>query len=395
MTNQSSFSNWDFDSIWQINENGESYPYLAWQSSVEAGNIPQRQFDFANGEFIGQATISGEEITTVIATNLSEASNVTFQYCTVSNHPSVRLFPNPANLGALYSFHFADSNTLNQILSIQIQIPYYPNQIWFRLNDSEWLVIPNDRINPLLEEPEFTFRIEDFYQLFSHFREESNTILEIASDKGGLDTLPVELSSFTALQIRNRGVELHWVTETETNFLGYNVYRSEEYDLYIAEKINFAIIVGNNSSVQSIYRFLDESVTPLIEYYYWLEALNLDLTNEFFGPIRVYVDDYEDNGEVLVPPLHTELIGAFPNPFNPETKISFSLDAPKKISLEIYNIKGQLVKSLLDQSSLQKGKHYILWEGKDRYGREQKSGIYVIRLRADNEVMIGKMLMLK
>ena len=71
----------------------------------------------------------------------------------------------------------------------------------------------------------------------------------------------------------------------------------------------------------------------------------------------------------------TELLGNYPNPFNPETTIKYNLHDNVDVTLEIYNIKGQLVKTLVSTSQ-EAGLHSVAWNGKDSNGSDVSSGIY-------------------
>ncbi len=84
----------------------------------------------------------------------------------------------------------------------------------------------------------------------------------------------------------------------------------------------------------------------------------------------------------------------YPNPFNPSTTIRYSLDKPGPVSLEIYNLKGQLVKSLY--SGVQDmGSHQVIWNGIDSKGSACSSGVYCYKLRTSDKTLVRKMLMLK
>lgn len=83
-----------------------------------------------------------------------------------------------------------------------------------------------------------------------------------------------------------------------------------------------------------------------------------------------------------------------PNPFNPETVISFNLSAPSKVNLSIYNIRGQKVKTLLNKN-MKTGTQSVIWDGIDNNGRSVTSGIYFYKLSNDNETVTKKMLLLK
>ncbi|MCF7920177.1 MAG: DUF1565 domain-containing protein [Candidatus Cloacimonetes bacterium] len=82
-------------------------------------------------------------------------------------------------------------------------------------------------------------------------------------------------------------------------------------------------------------------------------------------------------------------INAYPNPFNPETKISFELFNAGKVLLEIYNIKGQKVTTLADEL-FEAGSHQVIWQAKD-YG----SGVYLLRFVSGENSEIRKLILLK
>jgi len=83
-----------------------------------------------------------------------------------------------------------------------------------------------------------------------------------------------------------------------------------------------------------------------------------------------------------------------PNPFNPETKIKFYLNVPDHVSLEIYNIKGQLVKTLV-KNYLPAGEHSFIWKGKDEKGNQVSSGIYFYNLKTKDFSEKKKAILLK
>ncbi len=80
------------------------------------------------------------------------------------------------------------------------------------------------------------------------------------------------------------------------------------------------------------------------------------------------------SGVDLIPTV-TELNGNYPNPFNPTTNIKFSLKADSKVLLNIYNIRGQKVKTLINDN-MEAGYHTIVWDGRDDSGKSVSSGVY-------------------
>jgi parallel beta-helix repeat protein len=88
------------------------------------------------------------------------------------------------------------------------------------------------------------------------------------------------------------------------------------------------------------------------------------------------------------------LHGNYPNPFNPETNISFSLPTEQNIELIIYNTKGQKVRQLLS-GEFTSGSHSVTWDGKDNENKNVGSGLYLYKLKTNDQVFSKKMLLLK
>ncbi len=84
----------------------------------------------------------------------------------------------------------------------------------------------------------------------------------------------------------------------------------------------------------------------------------------------------------------------YPNPFNPSTTINFSLPKTAPVKLVIYNIRGQKVKVLLNES-LECGNHSIVWNGRDDGNRPVASGVYFARLEQSGVTKISKMMLMK
>jgi len=98
-----------------------------------------------------------------------------------------------------------------------------------------------------------------------------------------------------------------------------------------------------------------------------------------------------DNG---TPAISEPAINIYPNPFNPSTTIKFSLDNPADIKLEIYNLKGQLVKCLA-RGMADKGLSSITWNGTDNSNRKVASGMYYSKLSYNGKSITKKMVLMK
>jgi len=98
--------------------------------------------------------------------------------------------------------------------------------------------------------------------------------------------------------------------------------------------------------------------------------------------------------EIIVPVFVTELGGNYPNPFNPETNIRYSLEKAGNVSIEIFNIRGQRVKSLLN-AMMNEGEHTVVWDGRDDDGRQVGSGMYLYIMKADGYTAVMRMTLMK
>ncbi len=93
-------------------------------------------------------------------------------------------------------------------------------------------------------------------------------------------------------------------------------------------------------------------------------------------------------------PESFELSQNYPNPFNPSTTISYSLPRRSDVTIEIFNLLGQRVRTLVDESQ-SSGPHKVEWDGRDAEGKTVSSGVYLYRLKAEGGVLSRKMILLK
>tara|TARA_B100001094_G_scaffold213016_1_gene206979 strand:- start:213 stop:1382 length:1170 start_codon:yes stop_codon:yes gene_type:complete len=93
-------------------------------------------------------------------------------------------------------------------------------------------------------------------------------------------------------------------------------------------------------------------------------------------------------------PMAYELMQNYPNPFNPSTSIVFSLPETGHISLNIYDISGRLVSTLVN-GTLDNGVHNVMWNGTDMNGELVSAGVYIYALESADMVMTKKMILMK
>ncbi len=109
-------------------------------------------------------------------------------------------------------------------------------------------------------------------------------------------------------------------------------------------------------------------------------------------PVYITIEQVMESDDVSV--FKDELLGNFPNPFNPETSISFSLSERQNVELTIYNVIGQKVKTLC-RDEFSQGKHLVKWNGNDHFGKEVAAGVYFYKIKTDKLNRTGKMILLK
>ncbi|MCK4654502.1 MAG: T9SS type A sorting domain-containing protein, partial [Candidatus Cloacimonetes bacterium] len=105
-----------------------------------------------------------------------------------------------------------------------------------------------------------------------------------------------------------------------------------------------------------------------------------------------YMVGHVSNDNILIP-IRTELTGNYPNPFNPSTTISFSLREADNVRIDIYNLKGEKVKTLID-NYMEAAYHTVEWNGQDDNNRSVASGIYFYKMKAGGRYTSTKKMIL-
>ncbi len=129
------------------------------------------------------------------------------------------------------------------------------------------------------------------------------------------------------------------------------------------------------------------------------QTLLVDFTPSELGPIdgELLLSSNDVDEPSFVVALHGEGVSAVgadwplrpfdlhqnePNPFSGETSIRFSLESPQEVSLELFDLRGRLVRSFGNGNPRERGEHQIVWDGRDEQGRPLPSGVYFYKLKA-------------
>jgi hypothetical protein len=100
------------------------------------------------------------------------------------------------------------------------------------------------------------------------------------------------------------------------------------------------------------------------------------------------------NFSVTLTPANFELFQNYPNPFNPTTTINYALPRDGNVTISIYSVNGEKVKSVLNQF-MEKGFHTVEWNGTNQNGSPVSTGIYIYELIAGDQRLAKKMFLAK
>lgn len=210
---------------------------------------------------------------------------------------------------------------------------------------------------------------QNHYVYFSNVG--SSEVLQITTT----GTLPVELTLFTVALIGNN-VTLNWQTATEVNNYGFDVERTLA-DKIQWEKLSFVQGHGNSNSPKE-YSFTDVPNSGT-EFKYRLKQIDFDGKYEYSPEVVV-------NLEV---PTNFSVKQNFPNPFNPTTKIEFTIPTDNNVEIKVFNVLGMEVAILLNEHR-QAGIHNIEFNASNL-----SSGIYFYKVVSGNFSEIKKMVLLR
>ncbi|UCE19628.1 MAG: VCBS repeat-containing protein [Gemmatimonadota bacterium] len=198
----------------------------------------------------------------------------------------------------------------------------------------------------------------------------------------GFDTgqTAVVLEFFSASGGRD-GVVLQWSISADSDIASYSIRRANR-----SEKSFFEIDAAIEEE-DGHYLCIDRDIIVGTAYYYLLEVVAGAGTRVRFGPVAV----------AWSVPTEFYLSQNYPNPFNPTTSIQYSVvsdQVPPHVTLKIYNILGQDVRTLINEIQ-EPGYYAAVWDGRDEGGREVSSGVYYFRLIAGHFGKTKSMVLLR
>jgi len=189
------------------------------------------------------------------------------------------------------------------------------------------------------------------------------------------NSLPVSLQNFYAVPGSGK-VTINWITESETENLGFNLYRSTKASDQFSV-ISDQLIPGHGScSEMHKYSYVDRDVVNGVTYFYKLEDVDYAGKTELHNKVVSATPKSKESDASI---NQFRLYSCYPNPFNPETTLRFELTEAARISVQIYDLLGNRITTLSD-AAFQPGVHKLTWSGRDHQNRLVGTGIYFLRI---------------
>jgi hypothetical protein len=181
----------------------------------------------------------------------------------------------------------------------------------------------------------------------------------------------------------------------EMTFMGTTMVKTRQTYQYntdgtLQERISQNWNIGTSSwdnMQQSLFSYKDGNMyQELVKEWDGSQYVNDERLTYTFGTPTAVDDELENNN--IIP---TEFsLSNYPNPFNPETTIQFNLPEETQIWLSIYDVKGNLINSLVNGENISTGSHSIIWNGLDRLNHPVPSGVYIYKLNSSQVTLTGK-----
>lgn len=291
--------------------------------------------------------------------------------------------------------------------SAAIGTVFLPTNHWVRINQGAWTDIstldPTTSIGGNIPQVRANYRLVDCIAgptPNAAFAQNDNEVFTMSPNG--------DISSLSAQRVSNSSITLNSVKAPKPAAI-FGIDALQTFKIHSGELPNFVpnsnnIVAGAESipfvNGQDVYSFIDNApeqnfanpTNGVATVHYKIVAV-YDEGDSQFTPASVDVQIVDVNDRTNVP-AEFELVGNFPNPFNPTTNIEFTVANRQEVTLSVFNINGQLVKTLVN-GTVNAGNQNVTWDATDNNGNKVASGIYFSRFSTQNGVQTKKMVLLK
>lgn len=251
-------------------------------------------------------------------------------------------------------------------------------------NDLSWTIVVGDTVAVILNDSLLTFTPPANFSGV-------DTLIVYVTDPGGLsDTLSTEL---IVREINDPPIVTNITPSADTTITQNDTtlfeFSANDIETDSENLITIWFLEGDSVADSKTYQFIATPSMPNPVHMRLDVSDSIDVVSVSWT-ITIIEDIITDIDEIDNLPIPDDfvLVPAYPNPFNSSIKIPFGLPAASSVSLQIYNIKGQLVRNLFS-GRLTAGYHTKIWNGKNELGTDIASGVYIVVFKQYNK---GKML---
>ncbi|MBN2092035.1 PKD domain-containing protein [candidate division KSB1 bacterium] len=173
----------------------------------------------------------------------------------------------------------------------------------------------------------------------------------------------------------NATVDYHWILSRSQNFV----------DIFDQAYVND----------DTVFQYKTNKTMWKGDYFWKVVAISNDKTTQetSFGKITTTVTDVDET-KIKEIPKEFALLPNHPNPFNPETKITYQIPKEAVVNITVFNSLGQKVKELINEHKAP-GTYEVIWHANDEFGRKVSSGIYVCYLKTEGYTQYIKMMLMQ
>ena len=200
-------------------------------------------------------------------------------------------------------------------------------------------------------------------------------------------------SQINFIDINNRNYEILKSISNRTVIPLNGIMTAYRNSSFVPNISEFYAAIDNEIALVGSMNYGNRSINPSYTYFFPGREKMVLLAP---GGIWVYDVEFEpvSDDDFVIPQIKNELLSNFPNPFNPDTTIKFVIESDGDVEIDIFNIRGQKIKSLVNDF-YNSGHHNVTWNGTDDNGNVVSSGVYLYRMKIGDFSETRRMEMLK
>ena len=294
-------------------------------------------------------------------------------------------------------------NAHNLIVNTQNQNKFYPSfsDFLFDTNSLPPKALIMDALEYIINE-DFDLALETFKYIVANYEDSEDAIHSLAIMPYLYQTLELDLADLNLyLDDYINHDNLNSITlDTKARTMMYAEYYNDAIDLYDE------IINTSDSEITQLLAIIDQmwchlkltentrNLGSAALYQPSNYAEYSEIKDSLLAQIKQFNLEKESEPLDSLPPSTTQLISNYPNPFNPSTTISFDIAEAGVVRIDVYNIRGQRVSTLINEN-MSPRTHSTNWNGTDENGLNVASGVYFYQLRVGEITQTKRMLLMK